>query len=1251
MNENAFAGCRNLYDIVEDCGKGTLTHFLFSALLAGFRIFATATEATLFSNRRAYDEAGFRDALIDAVGVALPNFTVAKLLKQLNTIPRARGGKDISFVPDVIEREFRKVLCKSTPKQANEEYVNRLLKEIANQICSCFHSWKELVDNKERACAAVDSALRGFADFPSLEAMAKAQQTQLPAGSSIAFDDSLPFIALNDENLKFAPYAVVATILSYPEREAGENPSSFVAAHLTTSTASGLSWLFSKGIVLFREESIEDLCEFYGIDEAESHRVEQVKNAAMAIPEQAFLFKSKKALGYHEFRSSFAGRMDSWTTNYVNRILELKTMLHDLGDELHLPELTCNGMDFFSTTDCARKEVELLCQSYKAGRKQACTAIDHLLGGDATHVAEDVATLEEYSRLVSRLYALRERIINALKQARDDRNSPWKSLWSEVGDGFKPWMYLKRFPKLNQMSGGVPDALEELQKTMEQLVSVAKGRQDHFKAVMSWAESIGDKVDVLGVIATEESIRAEKRTPGRYDGRELALRMVLQRVARVVRDRADDCANAVREWFDEKHVFAQRSEFNKFFCNRQGSIYVSPFSNRRHQAYALTAGLVEHGEELWESFLELLEQGREGWQHAEDTAETWQRLTGQVIGLYIGSLKNPIPSPIAALHLDAATMVDVVPEGVRLQMELPEVAPSVLAKAFNAYESLISGALIKLRRQRFFLRTKFLWISNNTLVYVPKDKMWELPERYSRSEIWKQIFALNILQRDDSGAVDVRKTFARIIEVLNDRENRSAVRELLHQLPHDWYYELPVKDDSSSKVRDADDSRFRDVILVAKEGAKGTQLSVRKISSIRLARMVGPSAHKERLNQLLLDSRTTVGDMTLLADQEMLQSVSSAGLNLSPGKLEFSLAVPISTPAQVSIVSKAEESGKTVPVLPFKRVVAIDQGETGFAYAVFNLEDAGKSWARPIAQGVVRIPSIRRLIREVHTYRRKRQAVQKFSQRYDSTMFTMRENVAGDVCGAIAGLMCRFNALPVLEHQVTNLASGSKQLELVYKMVNARFVADKIQAHETERMSWWYGVRGWTVPAYWQEVSADYFSMAKKNRRIVGQDILEKDGRFFRRLYVSPGVTVNARWTSRICSHCGGNVSELIDRAQEAGIKTLTLGNKGEVTLFNRTMQLYRRPSAAESKDARRHNERAKWTNPMANVTISLDELHKIARENLRRPPISLQAKDTTQSRYFCVFKDCQFHNREQHADINAAINIGRRFLQTLMKA
>ena len=70
---------------------------------------------------------------------------------------------------------------------------------------------------------------------------------------------------------------------------------------------------------------------------------------------------------------------------------------------------------------------------------------------------------------------------------------------------------------------------------------------------------------------------------------------------------------------------------------------------------------------------------------------------------------------------------------------------------------------------------------------------------------------------------------------------------------------------------------------------------------------------------------------------------------------------------------------------------------------------------------------------------------------------------------------------------------------------------------------------------------------------------------------------------------------------------------------------------------------------PLTAQSLSLKDFRKIVKANLRRAPKSLQSKDTTQSRYFCVFKDCDFHNRMQHADINAAINIGRRFLKTLI--
>jgi hypothetical protein len=56
-----------------------------------------------------------------------------------------------------------------------------------------------------------------------------------------------------------------------------------------------------------------------------------------------------------------------------------------------------------------------------------------------------------------------------------------------------------------------------------------------------------------------------------------------------------------------------------------------------------------------------------------------------------------------------------------------------------------------------------------------------------------------------------------------------------------------------------------------------------------------------------------------------------------------------------------------------------------------------------------------------------------------------------------------------------------------------------------------------------------------------------------------------------------------------------------------------------------------------------INDIIKIAKENLRQPPISKQSRDTSVSVYHCLYVDCK---KVYHADENAAKNIGRRFLE-----
>lgn len=188
----------------------------------------------------------------------------------------------------------------------------------------------------------------------------------------------------------------------------------------------------------------------------------------------------------------------------------------------------------------------------------------------------------------------------------------------------------------------------------------------------------------------------------------------------------------------------------------------------------------------------------------------------------------------------------------------------------------------------------------------------------------------------------------------------------------------------------------------------------------------------------------------------------------------------------------------------------------------------------------------------------------------------------------------------------------------------------------------WYSASAWSVPGLIH--NRKKFEVNKK-----GQTVEKPEAK---PLKVWPGVSVNAWHTSRICSCCGNNISELIARAKkETPNQKIVINDQGEVVLYDHVVKLYGPDRSHDAKYYRRRNERTPLTTPWRASEVSLKEFEDIVKKNLRRAPKSLQSKDTSQSRYFCVFKDCEKHNQEQHADVNAAINIGRRFLGELSKA
>ena len=108
---------------------------------------------------------------------------------------------------------------------------------------------------------------------------------------------------------------------------------------------------------------------------------------------------------------------------------------------------------------------------------------------------------------------------------------------------------------------------------------------------------------------------------------------------------------------------------------------------------------------------------------------------------------------------------------------------------------------------------------------------------------------------------------------------------------------------------------------------------------------------------------------------------------------------------------------------------------------------------------------------------------------------------------------------------------------------------------------------------------------------------------------------------------------------------------RGEVKLPDRDILLLRQVSDPDKSDKEKKTERRRLRHRKLNPSyqypekarpVTRDEVLKLVRRQLRQPQESTRSRDTTQSRYFCVYQGCGY---QIHADENAAINIVRKWI------
>ena len=515
-------------------------------------------------------------------------------------------------------------------------------------------------------------------------------------------------------------------------------------------------------------------------------------------------------------------------------------------------------------------------------------------------------------------------------------------------------------------------------------------------------------------------------------------------------------------------------------------------------------------------------------------------------------------------------------------------------------------------------------------VKVKGNRQWNPPKQVESSELalGKTVKKIRLATQTASGPLDSNKIAEATMSGLTSAAKRgSEVAIAMSQMPHDWYVDLGFYDEAhyESPVAGYDVSKFK--------------IAVKPHNLTSPARLIGSTANKNLLDQTLIKPDLSIGDYNLLFEKHFEQEII-LDKNLDPTiKVRATL---VSGEISIPFVEKVVKNSASHPL--GKTVIGIDLGEVGVGYAVFRAKDIkeqseGKS-IQPITSGTIPVRSVRGLIKKVNTFRKKTQPKQLFRQGASTSLAKLREGALGDVCFVIDALCAKYGGFPVLETSVINLASGGKQLKLIYDKIVHTYWFSEVDAHKQARYHHWAGGKTWKHPFLTQL-----------------QSVANADGGFTatgRRepLTLHPGQAIHPAGTSQTCSMCERNpISSVYDSVADNGEPTFNFVDSrvelasGDKLLFLSATDLTKteKENAVNRKIYRRRKERMPSKYPIGQEKINQKDLDKLIRKNIRHGQKYLRSKDTTQSVYSCVFDDC---GHSMHADENAAINIVRKWVR-----
>ena len=891
-------------------------------------------------------------------------------------------------------------------------------------------------------CAA---HLSGFRLFSKKEEASKFfPKTRL--GGPLVYDSKRPFVEMKPDD-PYALHKVVAMVareVRLEHEDIDVSSAKFcdkINALITgsvsgTSSPNGLSWLFGVGLVEhFGNKDKKDLtiAKDAGVSKGEIKRIQQVMRFAQVITIPPPFINKKN---YTHFRVVVAQKVKSWVSNYWTRTNEYEQLVQK--DIILPPDLFSDKVaDIFRNLSFNRDDIKEEAEDLRSQFNQFSSVVGKLRGDDKD--LPDDSDFELIVRLDSRVSTfcghLRQiqEFINQRAEATDNEDVDfWEALDKDLKEATKDVQHIK---KLNQIAGGVV-GVEETVKEYETMFNklIVKRFKCCEKLFSLCEKSI---LDAVSSVEREKIDKAKKQgRTSEYSAHELAVRSLVARICGLSKRLSYENRETILEQI--RPLFKRSKDCNKHIYNRQGAIYRSPWSTSvRHQLFEINIKEAEKFDYL--SSLNNLIQKIESRlsKGKSDDVRDWLNAQQFMIQLQVEQLPESIPKEYSATLLAGKdkAIQEMFTSGRFSQFLQDKLRNGAkrhhIANALNLYQSTIRGLAYQIMRDSFTVQIVLRVIGQDKLLYVPKERTWTPPERYRKS------FEKPLIAACEKSSKQLSPPNA--LERICEDGLGDANLKFLTQMPHDWFIPL-----DGYKGFDIPETKGT---LIDK---KRVDIEEKKVKSVPALRLVGVASMKTCLDEVMRDTAKR-GEHSLILKQAYNQSrkwdKGKLLVSVERDNLNIDAAIPVESSRMEALDSKKL----------FHKIIAIDLGERGIAYAVFNVPEFlngnydNVNNIEPIEKGMLPIPSIRGLQSAVARHRGRAQPNQKIQASFSRALEKHRESVIGEVCHRIDFLCSHFDGFPVLERDVANLESKGNQLRLVYGSVVHRYCFSKIDAHKMKR--------------------------------------------------------------------------------------------------------------------------------------------------------------------------------------------------------